>query len=179
MQNTWIFVSSLRGHALVLRDKVCQWLLRFSPPIKLSRYNWNIVESGVKHHKPNQNQPLVLWYHFINQILNFQESGKCIRKSNLRWYSCCLTARRVSHVEQELWTLTEHLNSPPLFSGVRVTRSFVFCAMFCRSVFVLLSFKAFSFRHWFVCPSLTYGSWLPLWYRQIFLNKISYIVPHL
>jgi hypothetical protein len=26
-------------------------LLRFPPPIKLTRYNWNIVESGVKHHK--------------------------------------------------------------------------------------------------------------------------------
>jgi hypothetical protein len=39
-----------------LCDKVCQWLatgrwfspvLRFPPP----RYNWNIVESGIKHHK--------------------------------------------------------------------------------------------------------------------------------
>jgi hypothetical protein len=27
--------------------------LRFPPPIKLPRYNWNIVESGVKQHKPN------------------------------------------------------------------------------------------------------------------------------
>ena len=26
---------------------------RFPPPIKLTaQYNWNIVESGVKHHKP-------------------------------------------------------------------------------------------------------------------------------
>jgi hypothetical protein len=27
--------------------------LRFPPPIELTtRYNWNIVESGVKHHNP-------------------------------------------------------------------------------------------------------------------------------
>ena len=38
-----------------LCDKVCQWLatgflhqLKWPP-----RYNWNIVESGVKHHKPS------------------------------------------------------------------------------------------------------------------------------
>ena len=45
-----------------LCDKVCQWLagvcgfilvLWFPPPIKLMpRYNRNVVESGVKHHKP-------------------------------------------------------------------------------------------------------------------------------
>ena len=29
---------------------------------------------------------------------------------------------------------------PPIFNGDRVTRSFVFCQMFCRSLFVLLSF---------------------------------------
>ena len=37
-----------------LCDEVCGFL-RFLPPIKLTapRYNWNIVESGVKHHIPN------------------------------------------------------------------------------------------------------------------------------
>ena len=30
--------------------------------------------------------------------------------------------------------------APPGFSGVRVTRSLVFCVVFCRSLFVLLSF---------------------------------------
>jgi len=42
--------------------------------------------------------------------------------------------------EQELIILLEHLSSPPVFSGVRVTRSFSFMCMFCRSLFVLLSF---------------------------------------
>jgi len=38
----------------------------------------------------------------------------------------------------ELPTLPEHLSSPSVFSGVRVTRSLVLCVMFCRSLFVLL-----------------------------------------
>jgi hypothetical protein len=33
----------------------------------------------------------------------------------------------------------EDMNSPPVFSAVSIARSFVFCAMFCRSLFVLLS----------------------------------------
>ena len=49
-------------------------------------------------------------------------------------------ARQVPLVEQELLTLQEHLSSPPVFSGVRVTRSLVLCVMFCRSLFVLLYF---------------------------------------
>ena len=43
-------------------------------------------------------------------------------------------------VEQELLTLPDHLSSPPVCSGVRVARSVVFCVVFCRSLFVLLSF---------------------------------------
>ena len=44
------------------------------------------------------------------------------------------------HVEKELFTLPEHPRSSPVFSVVRVVRSLVFCIMFCRSLFVLLSF---------------------------------------
>ena len=43
-------------------------------------------------------------------------------------------------MEQELLTLLEYLPSPQFVSGVRVARSLVFCVMFCRSLFVLLSF---------------------------------------
>ena len=51
----------------------------------------------------------------------------------------CLTrlTRRVSLVKQELPTLPEHLSCAPFFSGVPVTRSFILCVMFCRSLFVL------------------------------------------
>jgi hypothetical protein len=38
--------------------------------------------------------------------------------------------RGVPLVEQERLTLPEHLSSPPVFSGVRVTRSLVLCVCF-------------------------------------------------
>ena len=38
------------------RSVVFLWILRFPPPIKLTPgYNWNIVESGIKHHNTNPN----------------------------------------------------------------------------------------------------------------------------
>ena len=43
----------------------------------------------------------------------------------------------VSLVEQELITLPEHLSSAPVYSGVRIARSFVFFVVFCRSLLVL------------------------------------------
>ena len=46
---------------------------------------------------------------------------------------------RVPLVEQVLLILLEHMISPPVFSGVHVTRSLVLCVMFCRSLFILLS----------------------------------------
>ena len=55
-------------------------------------------------------------------------------------YSWLITAfvtrltRRVPLVEQELLTLPKHMSSP------RVTRPLVLCVMFCRSLFVHLSF---------------------------------------
>ena len=48
--------------------------------------------------------------------------------------------RQVSLVDQELPTLLEHLSSLPVFREVHVARSLVFCVMFCRSLFVLMSF---------------------------------------
>jgi hypothetical protein len=48
--------------------------------------------------------------------------------------------RRVPLVEQEVFTIPEHLSSPPGFIGVRVTQSLVLCVMFYRSLFVLWSF---------------------------------------
>jgi hypothetical protein len=57
-------------------------------------------------------------------------------------------------VEQELPTLPEHLSSPPVFSGVRVTRSLVLYVCF---VDRCLSFCIFSFGHCVVCSSSIYG----------------------
>jgi hypothetical protein len=70
---------------------------------------------------------------------------------------------RVSLVERELLTLPEHLSSPPVYIGVRVTRSFVLYVCF---VGRCLSFWTFYFGHCVVCSSSIYGLWLPLWYLQ-------------
>jgi hypothetical protein len=58
--------------------------------------------------------------------------------------------RRLSLVEQELLTIPEHLSSPPVLSGVRVTRSLVLYVCF---VDRCLSFCTFSFGHCVVCSS--------------------------
>jgi hypothetical protein len=42
--------------------------------------------------------------------------------------------------ERELLILPEFMSSPPICSGVRVVQSLVFCAVFCRSCFVVLFF---------------------------------------
>jgi hypothetical protein len=40
-----------------------------------------------------------------------------------------MVTRRVTHVEQELVTVPEHLCSPPIFNSVRAARYLVFCVM--------------------------------------------------
>jgi hypothetical protein len=62
--------------------------------------------------------------------------------------------KRVSLVEHELLTLLEHLSSPTVFSGVRVTRSLALCVCI---VDRCLSFCPFSFGHCVVCSSSIYG----------------------
>ena len=42
-------------------------------------------------------------------------------------------------MEQTLPMLLEHMSSPQVFSGFRVTESLVLCEMFCRSLLVFLS----------------------------------------
>jgi hypothetical protein len=76
--------------------------------------------------------------------------------------------RRVPLVEQELPTLPEHLISPPVLTGVRVTRSLVLYVCF---VDRCLSFCTFSFGHCVVCSSI-YEFWLPLWYLQTLLKDM-------
>ena len=62
----------------------------------------------------------------------------------------------------------EHMISPRLYSGVRGAQSFVFCVVFCRSMFILFfqPFHCLSFDLWSLI--------IPLWYLQTFLiNSIS------
>ena len=78
-----------------------------------------------------------------------------------------IVTRRVTLVEQELHFLPEHPSSPPVSSGVRVTRSLVFVQFV---VHRCLSFWPFPFGHCAVCPSI-YGFWIPLWYLQNLLSS--------
>ena len=79
-----------------------------------------------------------------------------------------MTPTALLEVIVKLLTLPEHLSSPPVFSGVRVTRSLVLCVCFVdRS----LSFCLFSFGHCVVCSSSIYGFCLPLWYLQTLLKQ--------
>ena len=61
----------------------------------------------------------------------------------------------------------EHLSSPPVFSGVPVTRSLVLYVCF---VYRCLSFSTFSFGYCVVFSSSIYGFWLPLIFKP-FLYK--------
>ena len=94
------------------------------------------------------------------------------------------TALRVPHVEQQLFTLPEHLSSPKFTHGFQrdlccsifsfVSVLFVLFAFF--SLFFwplhclpfldlqLLVTPLVSFGHCIVYPSLIYSFWLPLWY---------------
>ena len=73
-----------------------------------------------------------------------------IERARMASYQTMFVTQRVSHVEQELLTLPEHLSSPPSFSGVRVARYLDCCVMF---VDHCLSFCSF-IGHCIVCHSL-------------------------
>jgi hypothetical protein len=93
-------------------------------------------------------------------------------------------AQRVPLVKQERLTLLEHLSC----NEVRVDRSLILYVMFCRSLFVLFFFwllcclSVFDLRllitslvycgHCVVCPSSTYGFWLPLWYLVVIVLSV-------
>ena len=75
--------------------------------------------------------------------------------------------RRVTIVEQDQLILLKLLSSPPVFTGVRVTRSLVYNRC--------LSFCPFSFVHCVVCSSYIHGFWLALLYLQTLLtHQVSY-----
>jgi hypothetical protein len=83
------------------------------------------------------------------------------------YYRVTRLTRRVPLVAQELLISPKHMSSPPVYSGVRVTRSLIIYVYF---VDHCLSFCACSFGHCVVCSSSIYGFWLPLWYLQTLLK---------
>ena len=99
---------------------------------------------------------LRLWYLILELLVCFWE-GPVIRSIYvLILILITRLTRRVPLVEQKLLTIPEHLSSPTIPSGDRVTRSLVLCVCF---VDLCLSFCTFSFGHCVVCSSI-YGFWL-------------------
>ena len=78
------------------------------------------------------------------------------------WVDCHLYRKEnkpIKLVKQEMLTLPQHMSSPPVFIGVRVTQSLFFCVILWISF--VCHFGLF-FGHCDVCPSI-YRFWLPLW----------------
>ena len=73
--------------------------------------------------------------------------------------------RRVPLVEQELHTVPEHMSSPPVFSGVRVTRSLV--------LYVCFVDRCLSFFFWLLCCLSFFDLriLIILWYLQTLPNR--------
>ena len=99
-----------------------------------SRY----VKCGV-----NRTQGLSVIFFFLCCNLDSPHNGRtniiaiAILSSFMSYYFVTRVIPQVPHVEQELFTLPEHLSSPADFSGIRYARSLVFCVMFCRQLFDL------------------------------------------
>ena len=107
-----------------------------------------------------------------NQEIEIEVYQNRVMKSFINVFVFCIylhilvsNTKGVSLVKQELLALPEHPSSPLCFSGVRViNRPFLFCVVFCRKSFVLMSFD-----HYVVCPSSIYRFWLSLWYLPTLL----------
>jgi hypothetical protein len=113
---------------------------------------------------------IFIWFYFYFSLWHDLNTSRSFPHSRLITGFVTRLTRRVPLVELKLLTLPEHLSSPPVFSGVRVTRSLVLYVCF---VDRCLSFCVFSFGHCVVCSSSIYGFWLSLWYLQALLRKVE------
>ena len=86
--------------------------------------------------------PTVCHYWFF---IVLKHNLKYSLRNTVVYMNICRITWRVTLVEQEVFTLQEHLGSPTFFKGVRAAWSYVFCVVFCRSLFVLLYLFSLSF----------------------------------
>jgi hypothetical protein len=156
---TWTHYSTRRGGGSLKLVTPCQCLMRF---LYLAGYQFWLF--------------LQYWYLILelsdSLVFSFLIS-RSFPHSRLITRFVTRLAWRVPLVEQELLTLPEHLSSPPVFSGVRVTRSLVLYVCF---VDRCLSLCTFSVGHCVVCSSSICGFWLPLWYLQTLLIDIGLLL---
>ena len=83
--------------------------------------------------------------------------------------------RSVPLEEEELLTFPVHLSSSLVLSGIRVTQFLLLCVMFCRTLFLILSWFFLSFGYCIVYPLSIYGFWLPIFkLLQTFLTLHSH-----
>ena len=90
----------------------------------------------------HENNEVTKFLIHLKQLIG-RDEGLCCRNKKTKLY---LSPTFIEHIP-------EHLSSPPVFSGVRVTRSLVLYVCF---VDRCLSFCTFSFGHCVVCSSI-YG----------------------
>ena len=93
--------------------------------------------------------------------------------TNDHWYVPLVVSISRSFSHSRLITGFVTRQTQEVFSGVRVTRSYVFGVCFLARC---LSFCTFSFDHCVVCSSSIYGFWLPLWYLQNLLCWPSFVL---
>jgi hypothetical protein len=113
----------------------------------------NLVTNTVISHKWGKDREVLTTsgtypWSFMTQIVN---NGQPSHGGDRKTFE--VMTSRVSLVEQELLNLPKHLSSPPVFSGVRVTRYLVFYVCF---VDRCLSFCTFSLsQRWPLNTGLT------------------------
>ena len=79
------FIFVILFAPLVLSNVFIRYVCRLFPKHRLPRYNWNIVEGDVKHHKPNQHTDVndnISNLSFYSS--HFHIIGNCFRLINLR-----------------------------------------------------------------------------------------------
>jgi hypothetical protein len=76
-------------------------------------------------------------------------------------------------VEQKLLTLPDHLSLSSIFSGIRVTRSLVFCVMFCSLSFFFWPLCSLSFHlQILITPLVSSNSSLSFCHLQILITPL-------
>jgi hypothetical protein len=89
-----------------------------------TRTPFSYIDKGVRHDITH------ILYKMAIKLKN--RNHICHIPSSLR------VSRRVPLVDQKLLILPDHITLLPVFNGVRVAQSLVFCEVFCRSLFVIL-----------------------------------------
>ena len=130
------------------------------------RYNWNIVDSCVKHHHPN---PIV-----IKLSMSFFNNGS---RTNVYYthHQHDQVKMKYSNINEYTSDYIENTNKKKtsmFYRSLFVLLYFFFLPLCCLFFFdiLILTTPFVSFCHCVVCSSLIYWFWLPLLYFQLFLH---------